>query len=294
LGCKSKFSNLENPTEEDLYQVGTIAKIIKIIKLPDGNISAITRGIQRFKVKNYIQTEPYFLAEIEKLKDSSTKKKEEFEALIDNIKDLAIKIIELDPNIPGAANFAIRNIDNPEDLLNFICTNGNFGSEQKQKLLEEKSLMNRAKKCYELMHDDFRKLELKNQIHQKTSKDLRQTTKRIFLNQQIRTIQEELGGGTETDIEELKAKAEKISWNPEIEEHFQKELKRLQRHNPNAPDYNVQRNYLDFFTDLPWNNSKDIFDIPKAEKVLNKDHFGLEDIKKRILEHMAVLNSKKT
>ncbi len=289
-----KFSNLENPTEEDLYQVGTIAKIIKIIKLPDGNISAITRGIQRFKVKNYVQTEPYFLAEIEKLKDSSTKKKEEFEALIDNIKDLAIKIIELDPNIPGAANFAIRNIDNPEDLLNFICTNGNFGSEQKQKLLEEKSLMNRAKKCYELMHDDFRKLELKNQIHQKTSKDLDKQQREYFLNQQIRTIQEELGGGTETDIEELKAKAEKISWNPEIEEHFQKELKRLQRHNPNAPDYNVQRNYLDFFTDLPWNNlSKDIFDIPKAEKVLNKDHFGLEDIKKRILEHMAVLKLKK-
>ena len=140
------------------------------------------------------------------------------------------------------------------------------------------------------MHDDFRKLELKNQIHQKTSKDLDKQQREYFLNQQIRTIQEELGGGTETDIEELKAKAEKISWNPEIEEHFQKELKRLQRHNPNAPDYNVQRNYLDFFTDLPWNNlSKDIFDIPKAEKVLNKDHFGLEDIKKRILEHMAVL-----
>ncbi len=288
-----KFSNLENPTEEDLYTIGTIAKIIKIIKLPDGNISAITRGVQRFRIKKYIQTEPYFLAEIEKLKDSSTKKKEEFEALIDNIKDLAIKIVDLDPNIPGAANFAIRNIENQEDLLNFICTNGNFGSEPKQKLLEEKSLMNRAKKCYELMHDDFRKLELKNQIHQKTSKDLDKQQREYFLNQQIRTIQEELGGGTETDVEELKKKTEKISWNPEIEEHFQKELKRLQRLNPNAPDYNVQRNYLDFFTELPWNTySKDIFDIPKAEKVLNKDHFGLEDIKKRILEHMAVLKLK--
>lgn len=288
-----KISNLENPSEDDLYQIGTIAKIIKIIKLPDGNISAITRGIQRFKVKKYIQTEPYFLAEIEKLKDSSTKKKEEFEALIDNIKDLAIKIIDLDPNIPGAANFAIRNIENQEDLLNFICTNGNFGSEQKQKLLEEKSLMNRAKKCYELMHDDFRKLELKNQIHQKTSKDLDKQQREYFLNQQIRTIQEELGGGTESDVEELKKKTEKISWSPEIEEHFQKELKRLQRHNPNSPDYNVQRNYLDFFTDLPWSNySKDLFDIPKAEKVLNKDHFGLEDIKKRILEYMAVLKLK--
>ncbi len=288
-----KISNLENPTEKDLYQIGTVAKIIKIIKLPDGNMSAITRGLQRFKVKKYLKSEPYFMAEIEKLKDTSTKKKEEYEALIDNIKDLAIKIIELDPNIPGAANFAIRNIENQEDLLNFICTNANFSSVEKQKLLEEKSLMNRANKCYELMHDDYRKLELKNQIHQKTSRDLDKQQREYFLNQQIRTIQEELGGGTESDVEELKKKAEKISWSEEIEEHFQKELKRLQRHNPNSPDYNVQRNYLDFFTDLPWNHySKDVFDIPRAEKILNKDHFGLEDIKKRILEHMAVLKLK--
>ena len=288
-----KLSQQENPTEKDLYQIGTIAKIIKIIKLPDGNISAITRGVQRFKVKNFIETEPYFTAEIEKLKDSSTKKKEEYEALIDNIKDLAIKIIEIDPNIPGAANFAIRNIEGQEDLLNFICVNANFSSENKQKLLEEKSLMKRAELCYELMHDDFRRLELKNQIHQKTSRDLDKQQREYFLSQQIKTIQEELGGGTETDVDELKKKAEKISWKPEIQEHFEKELKRLQRHNPNSPDYNVQRNYLDFFTDLPWNSySKDIFDIPKAEKILNKDHFGLEDIKKRILEHMAVLKLK--
>ena len=193
-----------------------IYKIIKIIKLPDGNISAITRGVQRFKVKNFIETEPYFTAEIEKLKDSSTKKKEEYEALIDNIKDLAIKIIEIDPNIPGAANFAIRNIEGQEDLLNFICLNANFSSENKQKLLEEKSLIKRAELCYELMHDDFRRLELKNQIHQKTSRDLDKQQREYYLNQQIRTIQEELGGGTETDIEELKKKAEKISWNSEI------------------------------------------------------------------------------
>lgn len=267
-----KLSHQENPTEKDLYQIGTIAKIIKIIKLPDGNISAITRGVQRFKVKNFIETEPYFTAEIEKLKDSSTKKKEEYEALIDNIKDLAIKIIEIDPNIPGAANFAIRNIEGQEDLLNFICVNANFSSENKQKLLEEKSLMKRAELCYELMHDDFRRLELKNQIHQKTSRDLDKQQREYFLSQQIKTIQEELGGGTETDVDELKKKAEKISWKPEIQEHFEKELKRLQRHNPNSPDYNVQRNYLDFFTDLPWNSySKDIFDIPKAEKILRKN-----------------------
>ena len=199
-----------------MFLVGTIAKIIKIIKLPDGNISAITRGIQRLKVKNFLKSDSYFTAEIEKLKDTHTKKREEFDALVDNIKDLAIKIIELDPNIPGAANFAIRNIDGQEDLLNFICTNANFSTENKQKLLEEKSLMKRAELCYELLHGDFRKLELKNQIHQKTSKDLDKQQREYYLNQQIRTIQEELGGGTETDVDELKKIAEIITRNPEI------------------------------------------------------------------------------
>lgn len=288
-----KNSNIDQPTEKDLYTVGTLAKIIKIIKLPEGNVTAITRGFQRFKIKNFVANKPYFKAEITKLKDTSSKNKEEYEALLANIKELAIKIVELDPNIPNAANFAIKNMNDNEDLLNFICTNANFPAAEKQLLLEEKSFMTRANKCYELMHDDFRKLELRNQIHQKTSKDLDKQQREYFLNQQIRTIQEELGGGTETDVDDLRKKAEKITWSPEIQEHFEKELKRLQRHNPNSPDYNVQRNYLDFFTDLPWNTySKDIFDIPKAEKILNKDHFGLEDIKKRILEHMAVLKLK--
>ncbi|PZU04812.1 MAG: endopeptidase La, partial [Chryseobacterium sp.] len=162
-----------------------------------------------------------------------------------------------------------------------------------QKLLEEKNLMERANKCYEMMHEDFRRLELRNQIHQKTSKDLDKQQREYFLNQQIRTIQEELGGGPESDVEDLIAKAKKKTWSPEVEEHFQKEISRLQRQNPNSPDYNVQRNYLDFFTDLPWETyTKDIFDIAKAEKILDKAHFGLEDIKKRILEHMAVLKLK--
>ena len=286
-------SSIENPTEKDLYAIGTLAKIIKIIKLPEGNVTAITRGFHRFKIKNFTDSKPYFKAEITKLKDVTSKKTEEYNALLDNIKDLAIKIIDLDPNIPSAANFAIKNMNDPEDLLNFICTNANFSSADKQKLLEEKSLILRAQKCYELMHDDFRKLELRNQIHQKTNKELDKSQKEYFLNQQMRTIQEELGGGPESDVEELLEKAKKLKWNEEVEEHFKKEMNRLQRQNPNSPDYNVQRNYLDFFTDLPWNNySKDIFDIHKAEKVLDKAHFGLEDIKKRILEHMAVLKLK--
>ena len=286
-------SSIENPTESDLFQIGTLAKIIKIIKLPEGNITAITRGFQRFKIKEFKATKPYFQAEIVKLKDTSTKKKEQYEALLENIKALALKIIELDPNLPTAANFAINNISDNDDLLNFICSNANFLANQKQKLLEERSLMIRAEKCYTLMHDEFRKLELRSQIHQKTSKDLDKQQREYFLNQQIRTIQEELGGGPESDVEELLDKAKKLKWNTDVEEHFKKEIHRLQRQNPNSPDYNVQRNYLDFFTDLPWNKySKDIFDIVKAERVLDKAHYGLEDIKKRILEHMAVLKLK--
>ena len=288
-----KSSDVEQPTEKDLYHTGTLAKIIKIIKLPEGNITAITKGFHRFKVKKIVESQPYFKAEISKLKDTKAKNKEEYEALLENIKDLALKIIELDPNIPNAANFAIKNISNNEDLLNFVSTNANFPYLEKQKLLEEKSLMERAKKCYEMMHEDFRKLELRNQIHQKTSKDLDKQQREYFLNQQIRTIQDELGGGPESDIEDLLKKGQDKNWKPEVEEHFQKEIGRLQRQNPNSPDYNVQRNYLDFFTDLPWETfTKDTFDIEKAEKVLDKAHFGLEDIKKRILEHMAVLKLK--
>ncbi|UCA58187.1 endopeptidase La [Chryseobacterium rhizoplanae] len=288
-----KNSDLEQPTGKDIYTTGTLAKIIKIIKLPEGNITAITKGFHRFKIKKIVENQPYFRAEITKLKDNKPKNQEEYDALLENIKDLALKIIELDPNIPNAANFAIKNINNNDDLLNFICTNASFPSVEKQKLLEEKSTMERANKCYEMMHEDFRKLELRNQIHQKTSKDLDKQQREYFLNQQIRTIQEELGGGPESDVADLIAKAKTKKWSQEVEDHFQKEIGRLQRQNPNSPDYNVQRNYLDFFTDLPWEAyTKDTFDIAKAEKVLDKAHFGLEDIKKRILEHMAVLKLK--
>lgn len=288
-----KNPNEEIPTEKNLYAIGTLAKIIKIIKLPEGNITAITRGVQRFKVKKFVSQDPYFVAEITKLKDTKPKDKEEFTALMDNIKDLAEKIINIDPNIPNAAQFALKNIDGQEDLLNFISANGNYSSDKKQKLLEEKSFLGRARTLYELMHEDFRHLELKNQIHQKTSKDLDKQQREYFLNQQIKTIQDELGGGAESDADEIKKKASNLKWSADVETHFQKELQRLQRQHPSSPDYNVQRNYLDFFTDLPWGNfSKDAFDLNKAEKLLDKEHFGLEDIKKRILEHIAVLKLK--
>ncbi|MBS1548510.1 MAG: endopeptidase La [Bacteroidetes bacterium] len=288
-----KNPNVENPKIEDLYTVGTIVRIIKTIKLPDGNTTVITKGIQRFKIKKLSDSATYFRATVSKLSDTVAKNNEEYDALLENIKDLALKIIQLDPNIPNGANFAINNMNKGEEMLNFICTNANFNASDKQILLEERSIQKRAEKCYELMLEDFKKLELRNLIHQKTNKELDKNQREYFLNQQIKTIQEELGGGPESDVDDLLAKAKKKSWSKEIEEHFQKEIKRLQRHNPNSPDYNVQRNYLDFFTDLPWQNyTQDIFNINKAQKILDKAHFGLEDIKKRILEHMAVLKLK--
>ena len=288
-----KNANVETPSIADLYAVGTIAKIIKVLKLPDGNTTAIMQGIARFKIENLTNTSPYFQAEVKILSDIKSKNKKEFDAILSNIKDLAKSIIRLENPLANIGNITISNMNNAQDTMAFVGTNINFDIEQKQRLLEEKNLHKRAEKLNEILSETKLKLELKNQIQQKTSKELDKNQREYFLNQQIRTIQEELGGGTENDIEELLEKAKQIPWKDEVEEHFQKEIKRLQRHNPSSPDYNVQRNYLDFFTDLPWDTyTKDIFDINKAQKTLDKAHFGLEDIKKRVLEHMAVLKLK--
>lgn len=288
-----KNANVETPSIADLYAVGTIAKIIKVLKLPDGNTTAIMQGITRFKIENLTNTSPYFQAEVKILSDIKSKNKKEFDAILSNIKDLAKSIIRLENPLANIGNITISNMNNAQDTMAFVGTNINFDIEQKQRLLEEKNLHKRAEKLNEILSETKLKLELKNQIQQKTSKELDKNQREYFLNQQIRTIQEELGGGIENDIEELSEKAKQIPWKDEVEEHFQKEIKRLQRHNPSSPDYNVQRNYLDFFTDLPWDTyTKDIFDINKAQKTLDKAHFGLEDIKKRVLEHMAVLKLK--
>ena len=289
-----KNGGIENPKLRDLYETGTIVRIIRSIKLPDGNTTVITKGVGRFKIDRIVYDEPYIQAEIKKLREVQPKDKDIYEALQENIKDLALKIIRLDPNIPNAANFAINNMVNSGHLVNFVCNNANFSIEEKQSLLEERNLQKRAEKCYELLVEEYKRLELRNQIHKKTTKELDKNQREYYLNQQMRSIQEELGGGIDSDIDELQAKAQKLKWNNEIEEHFQKEVKRLQRQNPNSPDYNVQRNYLDFFTDLPWESyTKDNFNLNQVQKVLDKAHFGLEDIKKRVLEHMAVLKLKK-
>lgn len=294
IGILSQInSDVQSPMDKDLYHVGTLARIIQIINLPEGNITAIVKGIERFKVKKVVEQTPYLKMEISPLKELMPRKTEEYEALLENIKDLAEKIIQLDPNIPNMANFAINNMNKSQSLLSFICTNSNFSLTEKQSLLEEKNLLKRAERCYQLMNENYLKLELRNQIHLKTSKELDKYQREYFLNQQMKTIQEELGGAVDNDIEELRKKAKTIRWSEDVQKHFDRELARLQRYHSNSPDYNVQRNYLDFFTDLPWEHySEDRFDIEKAEKILNKAHYGLEDVKKRILEHIAVLKLK--
>lgn len=284
---------IETPTEKDLYKVGVLAKIIKIVRLPEGNITVITKGFGKFKIKKMMATEPYFIAEITKQKDTQPQNKEEFDAMMENIVQISESIISLDPSIPNGAKVALKNFNHHEELLSFIALNANFSYKKKQQLLEIKKLQERAELCYQFLHEEYKKLELRNQIHQKTSKDLDKQQREYFLNQQIKTIQEELGGGAESDADELKAKAEKIKWTESVQQHFDKELNRLSRQHPNSPDYNVQRNYLDFFTELPWEKfTQDNFDITKAENTLDKAHFGLEGIKKRVLEHIAVLKLK--
>lgn len=295
VGVVSQMNPEENhPTSKDIHTVGTLGRIMKIISLPEGNITAIIKGVERFKVKQIISEAPYITAQITRQKDKLVGKgKQEFSALVDNIKDVALKIIETDPNIPTAANFPVKNISSEIDLVHFICGNASFSTKEKQNLLEIGSLKKRAETCYRLLSEDYQKVQLKNLIHQKTSRDLDKQQRDYYLHQQMKTIQDELGDGPGTDEQEYRDKAKGKKWSKEIDEHFQKELTRLLRQNPNSPDYNVQRNYLDFFLELPWDEvTPDQFDLIKAEKILERDHFGLEEIKKRILEHIAVLKLK--
>lgn len=283
-------SQIEHPSPNDLFSVGTVVQIIKLIDLEEGKLTALVRGIYRFRKEEIISTDPFITGKIKPLEEARPRKKDLFVALVDNIRDLACKTIELDPSIPNGATSPLRDIEDTEDLLNFICINSPLNLVDKQKLLEEKSLQKRAERLYELLYHEFQKIELKVKIHQKTSRDMDRQQREYYLSQQIRSIQEELGGGAESDEEELRKKASKCKWSEEVQKHFEKELHRLLRNNPNSPDYNIQRNYLDFFTDLPWQKySKDNFDITRAKKILDRDHLGLENAKKRLLEHMAVL-----
>ena len=289
-----KEVSIEDPTFSQLNRVGTAATIIKMLQMPDGNTTVIIQGKQRFLLDEELQTEPYIKASIKRFTETKLKKGKEFNALLASIKELALQIIQLSPNIPSETGIAIKNIESPAFLINFISSNMNADITFKQKLLEMKDLRDRAEKVLAQLTVELQLLELKTQIQNKVRVDLDKQQRDYFLNQQLKTIQEELGGSTnDLELNDLLKRAKKKKWSEEIKVHFQKEADKLARINPAAPDYSIQINYLETLLDLPWNEfTKDNFDLKKAEKSLDKDHYGLEKVKKRILEYLAVLKLK--
>jgi len=290
-----KDPEIEDPSEDDLQKTGTIARLIKILQMPDGNTTAIIQGKKRFEITEIIQTEPYFKAKITSLvSKTEVPKNEEFDALISSVKDLSIQIIEKSPAIPSEAVFAINNIESPVFLVNFVSSNLNVENDIKQKLLEITDIEKRANMVLEIMTKELQMLELKHDIQTKVKVDMDKQQRDYMLNQQLKTIQEELGGGPhDNEIRELNEKAAKKVWSDETAEIFKNEIIKLQRMNPNAAEYSIQLGYLDLLVELPWNEfSKDNHDLNNALKVLNDDHYGLEKIKERIIEHLAVLKLK--
>tara|TARA_B100001057_G_scaffold454683_3_gene500663 strand:+ start:953 stop:3430 length:2478 start_codon:yes stop_codon:yes gene_type:complete len=284
---------VENPSAQDIYKTGTVARILKVLKMPDGNTTVIIQGKKRFMVNEVISEKPYLTATISDLAETKPEAgNEEFSAIIDSIKDLSLEIIKESPNIPTEATFAIKNIESNSFLVNFVSSNMNLKVEEKQELLKINDLKERALQTLKYMNLEYQKLELKNDIQSKVQSDMNQQQREYFLHQQMKTIQEELGGGVSSgqEIEDMRARAKEKNWDDKVKEHFDKELAKMQRMNPQVAEYSIQRNYLDLFLDLPWNEySEDKFDLKRAMKILDRDHFGLDDVKKRIIEYLAVL-----
>lgn len=282
----------EIPEGKDLFRFGTVARILRVLKMPDGNVTIIIQGKKRFEIESIVEEKPYIKAVIKEMSDVKPEPNDkEFEATIDAVKDLSIKIIQENPNIPSEAAFAIRNIESYSFLINFISSNMNATVLEKQGVLEIDELKERATAILKYLNIDLQRLTLRNEVQSKTRIDIDQQQREYFLHQQMRTIQEELGGVSyEQEMEELKKKAKTKKWDDKIKELFEKELSKLQRTNPNSPDYGIQRNYLEVLLELPWNEySKDNFDLKRAQKILDKEHYGLEEVKRRIIEYLAVL-----
>ncbi|RYJ42367.1 endopeptidase La [Flavobacterium beibuense] len=287
-----KDEKVEEPTANDIHKVGTVARILRVLKMPDGNTTVIIQGKKRFEIDQVTTEEPYLRATIKEVAEERPEKGEvEFATIIESIKELAIQIIKESPNIPTEATFAIKNIESESFLVNFVSSNMSLSVKEKQELLAKNNLKERALETLRHMNLELQKLELKNDIQSKVRFDLDQQQREYFLHQQMKTIQEELGGVShDQEIEEMRKKGKNKKWNQKTKEHFEKELAKLQRMNPQVAEFAIQRNYLELMLDLPWNEfSKDKFDLKRAEKILHRDHFGLEDVKKRIIEYLAVL-----
>lgn len=290
-----KEFDTERPELKDLNEVGTVAQILKMLKMPDGNITAVIQGRKRFKIEEMVQNDPYYKARITDLKEIKPEKNDqEFSALVSSVKDLALRIIDESPNIPAEAAIAIKNIKNTSFIINFVASNMSISLSEKQALLEEVDLKKRAIKVLELLTKEQQLLEMKNKIQSKVQTDLDKQQREYYLNQQMKAIQEELGGsGSQKEIDEMRKQGDKKKWNKEIENAFDKELRKLQRMNPSMSDYAVQRSYIELILELPWDECTiDSFDLKKAREILDRDHFGLEKVKERIIEHLAVLKLK--
>lgn len=290
-----KNENIEDPTLDDIFKIGTVAKILRLLKMPDGNTTVIIQGLKRFEIDEIIKEKPYILAKTrELLEDKSNINDKEFEAIIDSIRDISIKIVKDNPNLPTEASFAIKNIESKSFLVNFISSNMELNVTEKQDLLEINNLKERALKTLKKLDLELQRLEIKRDIQSKTRFDMDQQQRDYYLHQQLKTIQEELGGlSHDEEIEEMIRISKKKKWSKEVAAVFDKEINRLQRMNPQVAEYSMQRSYLDMFLELPWNNySKDKFDLNKSQKILDRDHFGLEKVKERIIEYLAVLKLK--
>jgi len=293
IGVVSQIDeNIEDPELKDIHKVGTVAKILRVLKMPDGNTTIILQGQKRFEVNEIITSIPYMTATIKEVPEAKPAfENEEFKVIIDSIKEKSLQIIKSSPNIPSEAAFAIKNIESSSFLINFVSSNLNVTVEDKQKLLEISDLKERAMETLRFMEIELTKLSLRIDIQSKVESDISQQQREYFLHQQMKTIQEELGGNTsEEEIEEMRSRSKNKIWSQEVAKHFEKELAKLQRMNPQVAEYGIQRNYLELYLDLPWEEySKDKFDLKRARKILDRDHFGLEDVKKRIIEYLAVL-----
>ena len=287
---------VEDPKPDDLYRCGTIVQIMKILEMPDNTTTIIVQGKRRFVIDKYVAEEPFYMANISIIDEILPVKEQlvEFEAITSSIRDLATKIIRLSPNLPNEAAFALRNIENTFFLINFVCVNSSISTETKQELLEESDVFKRSVKLLELLTREMQMVELKEDIQAKVRSELNKQQREFLLNQQIKTIQNELGGSEiEKEVKSLREKAKKKKWSKEVAEIFDKEVEKLQHLNSASGEYSIQISYLQTMLDLPWNEcTKDRFDMRRAEKVLNSHHFGLEKVKERILEHLAVLKLK--
>lgn len=281
----------EDPKVEDLYTVGTMANILKTLKMPDGSTTVIIQGTRRVKLEKLVSESPYMQAEVSPYNDSGLlPDSSNTRALLGSVRDLFSKVVKLSNRIPQESLFAVQNIDSADFLIYFIAAGLEIETDEKQALLEKTTLEDRAYALMDFLNQNRQMLELKKKIETKVEADISKQQKEFFLNQQLKTIQEELGGSVEQEVQELVSKGEKKKWSPEIKAHFDKEVKKLQRTHSMSPDYSVQLNYLNLLVDLPWNEySEDKYDLEKARKVLDKDHYGLEKVKERILSYMAVL-----